>query len=102
MIYIALATLALGTYAVKAVGPLLSAGRDLPPALGQLATLLPAALLAALVANQTLADGTALTLDARIVGVGLAAVAVALRAPFAVAVLVGAVGTAVTRLLGWG
>lgn len=102
MIYVALAVLALGTYAVKALGPLLSAGRQIPPALQALATLLPAALLAALVANQTFADAGGLTLDARVVGVGLAAVAVAWRAPFAVAVLVGAVGTAVTRLLGWG
>jgi uncharacterized membrane protein len=99
---LALVLLAAGTYAAKAAGPVLSAGRELPPALRDLANLLPAALLAALVATQTVATGSALTLDARAVGVGLAAVAIWLRAPFAVVVLVGAAGTALTRLLGLG
>jgi uncharacterized membrane protein len=98
----AMAVLAVGTYLMKAVGPIASAGRQLPPQLRSLAELLPAALLAALVATQTVGDGTSLTLDARTVGVGAAAVAVLLRAPFAVVVLVGALATALTRLLGWG
>jgi uncharacterized membrane protein len=97
-----MAVLAVGTYLLKAVGPIASAGRELPPRLRTLAELLPAALLAALVATQTVGDGTALTLDARVVGVGVAAVAVLLRAPFAVVVLVGALATAGTRLVGWG
>jgi hypothetical protein len=37
-----------------------------------------------------------------VVGVGSAAIAVALRAPFALVVLLGALGTALTRLAGWG
>jgi uncharacterized membrane protein len=102
MTWVAMAVLAVGTYLLKAVGPIASAGRELPPRLRMLAELLPAALLAALVATQTVGDGTALTLDARVVGVGVAAVAVLLRAPFAVVVLVGALATAGTRLVGWG
>jgi uncharacterized membrane protein len=102
MTLVALGVLAVGTYLMKAVGPVVSAGRSLPPRLRTLAELLPAALLAALVATQTVGDGTSLTLDARVVGVGLAAIAVALRAPFALVVLLGAVGTALTRLAGWG
>jgi uncharacterized membrane protein len=100
--WVALGVLAAGTYVMKAVGPIASAGRQLPPRLRSLAELLPAALLAALVATQTVTDGTSLTLDARVVGVGIAAVAVALRAPFALVVLLGALGTAGVRLLGWG
>jgi uncharacterized membrane protein len=100
--WVALGVLAVGTYVMKAVGPIASAGRQLPPRLRNLAELLPAALLAALVATQTVSDGTSLTLDARVVGVGVAAIAVALRAPFAVVVLLGALGTAGVRLLGWG
>jgi uncharacterized membrane protein len=100
--WIALGVLAAGTYLMKAVGPIASAGRQLPPRLRTLAELLPAALLAALVATQTVSDGTSLTLDARVAGVGIAAVAVALRAPFALVVLLGALGTAAVRLLGWG
>lgn len=93
--------LAAGTFLLKAVGPFATAGRDLPGWLAQLTDLLPAALLAALVATQTVADGTSLTLDARIGGLAAAAVFVALRAPFGAVVLVGAATTAVLRLLGW-
>jgi uncharacterized membrane protein len=102
MTWLAMAVLAVGTYLMKAVGPIASAGRQLPPQLRSLAELLPAALLAALVATQTVGDGTTLVLDARAVGVGAAAIAVLLRAPFAVVVLVGALTTALTRLFGWG
>ncbi len=99
---VALAVLALGTFALKAVGPVTTTGRELPPPVARLTRLLPAALLAALVATQTVGDGAALTLDARLVGVGLAVVAVALRAPLPVVVVVGAAGAAITRALGWG
>ncbi len=102
MTIVALIVLAVGTYLIKAVGPFAAAGRELPPWLDRLSTLLPAALLAALVATQTVADGSTLTIDARLVGVGAAAVAVALRAHFGIVVLVGAGVTALLRLLGWG
>lgn len=98
----AMLVLAAGTYAIKAVGPFAAAGRQLPPTLARLTDLLPAALLAALVATQTVADGARLTIDARIVGVGAAAIAIALRAPFGFVVLIGAAVTALVRLLGWG
>jgi uncharacterized membrane protein len=99
---LALGLLAVGTYLMKAVGPVASAGRALPDGLARFADLVPAALLAALVATQTFVSGTSLTLDARAAGVGVAAVAVALRAPFPVVVALGAAVTAVVRLLGWG
>jgi branched-subunit amino acid transport protein len=98
----ALILLAVGTFVMKAVGPVAAAGRRLPPTIDRLTPLLPAALLAALVATQTLGGGNGLTLDARIVGVGAAGIAVACRAPFGVVVLVGAAVTAAVRLLGWG
>jgi uncharacterized membrane protein len=102
MMLLALGLLALGTYVMKSAGPLAASGRALPPRVQALAELVPAALLAALVANQTVIDGAAMTVDARLVGVGVAAVAVALRAPFAVVVLLGAGVTALVRLTGWG
>ncbi len=101
MILIALLALAAGTYAMKAVGPILSSGRPLPLRAGQLAHLLPAALLAALVATQTIASGTTLQLDARVAGLAAAAVCVWMKAPFAVVVLAGASVTATVRMLGW-
>lgn len=99
-IVVALVLLAAGSFALKAAGPIAAAGRSLPPRLQVFAELLPAAMLAALVATQTLASGTVLALDARVVGVGAAAVAVVARAPFPVVVLVGAGVTALSRLAG--
>lgn len=102
MMWIAIAVLAVGTLALKATGPVAAAGSELPPRLRTLVELLPAALLAALVANQTVADGASMTVDARVPGVAVAALAVALRAPFALVVLLGAGVTALVRLAGWG
>jgi branched-subunit amino acid transport protein len=65
----------------------------------RVAALLPVALLAALIATQTFATGRSLTLDARAVGLGVAAVAVVLRAPFLVVVVVAGITTALIRLL---
>jgi branched-subunit amino acid transport protein len=98
----ALIVLAVGTFALKAVGPVIAAGRELPPLVGRLTDLLPAALLAALVATQTLGGAGGLSLDARIVGVAAAAVAIAYKAPFGVVVLIGAAVTAGVRFIGWG
>ncbi|MEX0835914.1 MAG: AzlD domain-containing protein [Nitriliruptor sp.] len=97
---VALLVLAGGTYAMKAVGPVLAAGRQLPPVLARAADLLQAALLAALVATQTVGAGTTITLDARAIGVGVAALAVWRGLPFGVVVVLGAGVTALARLAG--
>jgi uncharacterized membrane protein len=102
MMLAALVVLAVGTYLMKSAGPLTAAGRELPSRVRDLADLVPAALLAALVANQTVVDVAGMTLDARVAGVAVAALAVALRAPFALVVLVGAGTTALVRAAGWG
>ena len=65
----------------------------------RVAALLPVALLAALIATQTFSTGRSLTIDARAVGLGVAAVAVVLRAPFLVVVTGAAITTALLRLL---
>lgn len=98
----ALLVLAAGTYAAKALGPVVAGGRALPRLVARLTDLLPAAMLAALVATQTLGSPDGLTIDARVVGVAAAGVAVVLRAPFAVVVVVGAAVTAGVRAVGWG
>lgn len=90
----------LGTMLIKAAGPVLLGGRPLPARIGGVVALLAPALLAALVATATLGQGQALALDARLVGVGVAAVAVALRAPVLAAVILAAGTAAVARLLG--
>jgi branched-subunit amino acid transport protein len=91
--------LAVGTYGLKAAAPLLLGGRDLPEQVARLADLLPAALLAALVLVSTIARDSTLVVDARLVGLGAAAIALYRRAPFVVAVLAAAAATAATRAL---
>lgn len=100
MSWLALLALAAGTFALKSVGPLLLGGRGPRPRVAAVLALLPPALLAALVATQTLTTGRALTLDARAAGVAVAAVAVWRGAPFLVVVLVGTVTAALLRALG--
>ena len=97
-----LLVLAAGSYVFKAAGPLLLGGdTKLPVWLDRLANLLPAPLLAALVVTSTIADGTELTIDARIVGLAVAAAALLRRLPFVVVVILAAAGTAVARLVGF-
>ena len=57
-------------------------------------------LLAALTATNTFASGQALVVDARVVALVVAAVALWLRAPFLVVVAAGALAAGVARLLG--
>jgi uncharacterized membrane protein len=66
------------------------------------ATLLPVALLAALIATSTFAAGRHLALDARAGGLAVAAVAVRLRAPFLLVVALAAAATAALRLASGG
>ncbi len=96
----------LGIVAGAAICYLLKlAGMSLPRSLVEdrrvqlAAALLPVGLLAALTATQTFANGGHLTIDARVVGLACALVAVALRAPFLVTVALAALATALTRLL---
>jgi branched-subunit amino acid transport protein len=89
----------LATIAIKALGPILLGGRPLPPRVDRVVALLAPALLAALVAINTFATGRQLGVDARILGVGAAAVAIRLKAPVLVVVVVAAVVTATVRAL---
>ena len=70
------------------------------PRVARVAGLVTVALLAALVAVQTFTTGSQVTLDARAAAVGVAAVALALRAPFVVVVVLAAVVAAALRALG--
>ncbi|MEU5537007.1 AzlD domain-containing protein [Streptomyces sp. NPDC020362] len=98
--WIAIGATALGCYAVKLAGLLVPASAVERPLVRRLAALLPVALLAALTAQQTFADGHALVLDARSAGLGAAAVALVLRAPFLLVVAAAVVVTAGVRAIG--
>ncbi|AXK37655.1 AzlD domain-containing protein [Streptomyces armeniacus] len=97
--WIAIAVTAAGCYLVKLLGLAVPAGALERPAVRRLAALLPVALLAALTAQQTFSDGTALVLDARAAGLAAAAVALLLRAPFLLVVGVAVLATAAVRAL---
>lgn len=71
------------------------------PRVSRITTLLPIALLGALVATQTAASGSEIVLDARLAGLGAAVVLLCLRAPFLVVVVGAAMVTAGLRALGW-
>lgn len=64
------------------------------------AALLPIAMLAALIAVSTVTANSEVTVDARLAGLAAAAVALVLRAPFLVVLLVAAATAAGLRALG--
>lgn len=87
------------TISFKAAGPVLLAGRELPARLTSAFELLGPSLLAALVVTQSVGGKNGIVLDARLVGLGAAVVAIRLRAPVIVVVVVAALTTALVRLL---
>jgi branched-subunit amino acid transport protein len=87
------------TIAFKAAGPVFLGGRELPARLTDSFELLAPSLLAALVVTQAVGGEETIVLDARLVGVGAAIVAVRLRAPLIVAIVAAALATALARLL---
>jgi branched-subunit amino acid transport protein len=90
---------AVGCYLLKLAGLSVPSTVLEHPVVHRVADLMPVALLAALVAVQVFADGPALTIDARAAGLVAAVVALLLRAPFIVVVLVAAATAALVRLI---
>ncbi len=92
--------LAMISFCFKSAGPLVLGGeRDLPSWVDRLALLLPAPLLAALVASSTFVEDRAWTIDAKAVGLLVAAVALWRKLPFVIVVALAAVSTALVRAL---
>jgi hypothetical protein len=87
------------TVALKSVGPVVLGGRALPHRLTGVVALLAPAHLAALVVTQVVGGDREIVLDARLVGVAAAVVALLMRAPLLVVVLAAATATAAVRLL---
>ena len=98
--WVAVAVVGAATIALKGAGPVVFAGRPLPRPVVAVMPLLAPCLLAALVVGQTMADGRALVIDARLAGVAAAAVALARRAPLLVVLGVAAGVAAVARVVG--
>jgi branched-subunit amino acid transport protein len=87
------------TVLLKATGPVLLGGRELPQQVIGVIGLLAPAVLAALVVTQVFADDRALVVDSRLVGLGAGAAAVLARAPLIVVVVVAAASTAIVRAI---
>jgi hypothetical protein len=99
--WIVVGALFLGTAAMKAVGPVTFGGRSLSGRGAAVVGLVAPAILGALVVYETFnAGGRGVDLDARIVGLAAAGLALVLRLPLIAVVLVAALATALARALG--
>ncbi len=96
-LWITIVAVALASAAIKAAGPMLIGGRELPPRATAIIALLAPALLAALVVTETFGEDRHLVLDEKAVGVAVAAIALALRAPVLLAVALAAATIALAR-----
>jgi uncharacterized membrane protein len=98
MTWIAVLAGSLACYLLKLAG--LSVPRRVldNPRVRRTAALLPIAMLTGLIVIQAFTTGHRIVLDARAAGVGVAVVAIALRAPFLVVVTLACVTTALVRL----
>ena len=86
------------TMAFKAAGPVLLGTRELPPRVASVVEVLAPAMLAALVVTQTVAGDRELVLDERLAGIVAGGIAVWLRAPLLVVMVVAAATAALIRL----
>jgi branched-subunit amino acid transport protein len=98
MTWLVIAVVGVLTIAFKASGPVLLGGRELPPRALALVEVLAPAMLAALVVTQTVGGDREIILDERLAGVAAGAVAIRLKAPLIVVMIVAAAVAALIRL----
>jgi len=100
-VWVTIGVLAVTTALIRASGPVVLGGRDLPAAFRSVISLVAPALLAALIVVETIGapEGGSYEFDARVIGVGTAAVALRAGAGTLPAVAVAAVSTALVRAL---
>jgi uncharacterized membrane protein len=89
-----------GCYLLKLAGLSVPAAWVQRPVVTRVVEFVPAALLAALVAVQAATSGGALVADGRLIGLAVAALALALRAPFIVVLLIAGAAGALVHLVG--
>jgi branched-subunit amino acid transport protein AzlD len=98
--WIVLAVLCVGTVGLKAVGPATLGARRPPERVLSVIALVAPAILTSLVVYETLSDShSGLTIDARIVGLGVAGLAAIARLPMIAIVVLAAGATALARSL---
>lgn len=100
-VWITIAVLTVTTAAIRASGPVVLGGREMPQAVQGVIALIAPALLAALIIVETFGapEGGAFELDARVAGVGAAAIALCFRMSALPVVAIAAMVTALVRLI---
>jgi uncharacterized membrane protein len=98
-VWTTVAVVSFATILLKAGGPVLLAGRELPRAMRGVVEMLAPALLAALVVTQAIGGDRRYVFDERLLGLAAAVVAIRLRAPLLAVVVVAAAVTALARAL---
>jgi branched-subunit amino acid transport protein len=93
----AVAALAVASFALKALGPVLVGRRDIRPRVTAALDLLPIPMLTAITLTSTVASGHHLEVDARLPGLAVAALLVWRRAPFVAVIVAAAATTALIR-----
>ena len=96
-VWVAIALMIAGCFALKLAGLSVPARVLEHPWTIRAADLIPVALLGALIAVQVFARDTAVVIDARLVGLGVAAALLALRVPFLPMVIAAAAAAALVR-----
>ena len=89
----------LGCYLLKLAGLSVPAAWVEQPWVARIVDFVPAALLAALVAVQAFTHGQELIVDGRLAGLAVAALALALRAPFIVVLILAGVAGALVHVV---
>ncbi len=90
--------LSAAAYGLKLLGAVIVGQRTMPPVVERCLLLIPAALLAGLIAKDTFTIGQSIGVDARAAGLAVATVATWKKMPFAVIIVLGVGTTALIRL----
>jgi len=98
-VWVLIVCLAAMTVLIKALGPVLLGGRELPPWFSRVIVLMAPALLAALVVTSVFASGRSWSVGAHTVGVGVAAVMLWRRCSLVLCVVVAGLVTAGLRAI---
>jgi len=102
VLWVTVLAAALACFALKLVGHLIPEHWLAGERVQRISTLVTVAMLVSLVVVQTFATGQSVVVDARLPALAVAALALALRAPFIVVVVLAAATAAGLRALGWG
>lgn len=100
-IWLTILAASLGCYLLKLLGIVTPKSFLERPLVSEITRLLPIALLCAIVAIQTLGQNQGLTIDARLPALGASLIALRLKAPFIVVILIAAVVAALLRYFGF-